>query len=151
MTHPQIVDGQRVAGLRFDDPRVGNLMQALCLFVLLPEGFRKANLRQIMAQAMGVPPQQYHAGRITCDLRRLRLHGLIERLPHTTRYRLTPTGTRVALFFSRLQSRVLRPGLSQLFDACPNAPHRVIAQAMNLLDQTFELLFEQAFVTPRQT
>ena len=36
------------------------------------------------------------SGQITYDLRRLRLHGLIERIPHTFRYRVTPTGLRTA-------------------------------------------------------
>jgi len=36
------------------------------------------------------------SGQITYDLRRLRLQGLIERIPHTFRYRVTPTGLRTA-------------------------------------------------------
>jgi predicted MarR family transcription regulator len=57
---------------------------------------------------------------MTYDLRRLRLHGLIERLPHSQRYRVTNLGQRVALFFTKVHSRILRPGLSQVFDGCPN-------------------------------
>ncbi len=52
-------------------------------------------------------------------LRRLRLHGLIERLPHTHRYQVTDMGWRVALFFTRTYARVIRPGLAQIV---PNAP-----------------------------
>ena len=48
------------------------------------------------------------------DLRRLRLHRLIERIPHSHRYRLTPAGLKVALFYSRTYQHVLRPGLSLL-------------------------------------
>ena len=49
---------------------------------------------------------------MTYDLRRLRLHGLIERVPHTNRYRPTDFGLRVSLFFTKAYSRLLRPGLS---------------------------------------
>lgn len=35
---------------------------------------------------------------MTYDLRRLRLHGLIERLPRSNTYVLTPEGVRVAVF-----------------------------------------------------
>ncbi len=50
------------------------------------------------------------------DLRRLRLHGLIERIPKAQRYRLTTFGLKTALFSSRTYQRLLRRGLSQLHD-----------------------------------
>ena len=53
---------------------------------------------------------------MTYDLRRLRLHGLIERQPNTQRYRLTTFGLKTALFYSRTYQRLLRPGLSELHD-----------------------------------
>ena len=46
------------------------------------------------------------------DLRRLRLHGLIERLPHSNTYTLTPDGIRVAIFYTKLQHRLLSPLLA---------------------------------------
>ena len=51
------------------------------------------------------------------DLRRLRLHGIIERVPKTQRYRLTPFGLKAALFYARTYQRLLRPGFSELADA----------------------------------
>ncbi len=95
------------------------LLQALCLFVLLPEGFRNAALRGHVAELLGIPHEAYTSGRMTYDLRRLKLHGLIERIPRTQRYAITDLGKRVALFYTKLNARILRPGLSQLFDGCP--------------------------------
>jgi len=148
VTHPQICNDQRTAGLRFDDARVIALLQVLCLFLGLPEGFRNASMRQWMAQALAVPVDAYSPGRMTYDLRRLRLHGLIERIPHSHRYQVTDVGIRVALFFTKIHSRILRPGLSQLFDACPKAPNRPIATAMHRLNQAFAALFDQAKLEP---
>ena len=45
------------------------------------------------------------------DLRRLRLHGLIHRLPHSNTYQLTSEGIRVAVFYTKLHNRLLRPAL----------------------------------------
>ena len=56
---------------------------------------------------------------MTYDLRRLRLHGLIERIPHSHRYEPTTLGLRVALLFSRTYTRLLRPILAGI---APNAP-----------------------------
>jgi hypothetical protein len=148
VTHPQICNDQRAAGLRFDDARVIALLQVLCLFLGLPEGFRNASMREWMAQALAVPVDAYSPGRMTYDLRRLRLHGLIERIPHSHRYQVTDLGIRVALFFTKVHSRILRPGLSQLFDGCPKAPNRPIATAMHRLNQAFAALFDQAKLEP---
>jgi hypothetical protein len=49
---------------------------------------------------------------MTYDLRRLRLHGLIERIPGTHRYQVTDFGLRAALFLTRAYSRIVRPGLT---------------------------------------
>ena len=43
------------------------------------------------------------------DLRRLRLHGLIERAAGTNTYTLTPEGIRVAVFYTKVRSRLLGP------------------------------------------
>ncbi len=63
------------------------------------------------------------------DLRRLRLHRLIERLPNTQRYRLTPFGLKTALFYSRTYQRLLRRGLSELHDP-PTAQSSTLALAL---------------------
>jgi DNA-binding PadR family transcriptional regulator len=80
----------------------------LVLFALLPNGFSNADLRQRLAALLG---RRVSAGSMTYDLRRLRLHGLIQRIPRTHRYQVTPTGLRYALFLTRVYDRVLRPGL----------------------------------------
>ena len=60
--------------------------------------------------------------RMTYDLRRLRLHGLIERIPKTHRFRVTSQGLRIAMFFSRTWARLLRPGLSLITTPAPANP-----------------------------
>lgn len=57
-------------------------------------------------------PQSIGRGSITYQLRRLRLHGMIERLPNSHRYRVTDIGWRTALFYTRTYNRLLRPGLA---------------------------------------
>src|SRR5437899_6448306 len=109
---PVQVDGQRVPALRFLDPRVLALFCALVMFRLLPAGFTARDLRQHVAPLLGVAPEALSPGRMTYDLRRLRLHGLIERQPKRHRYRVTDTGLRLALFLPRLWARTIRPGLA---------------------------------------
>ena len=61
------------------------------------------------------------------DLRRLRLHGLIRRLPHSNTYTLTPEGIRVAVFYSKLQDRLLRPLLDADKPPAPIPVRRALA------------------------
>lgn len=113
--------GTRVAGLRLTDPRALALLHVLCVFRLLPHGFTNAVLRQHLAPLIGTTPDLMTSGQITYDLRRLRMHGLIERIPHTFRYQVTEAGMRSAQFLTRLHDRVLRTGLAQLTDPDPPA------------------------------
>ena len=118
---PVMVDGQRVPALRFLDPRVLALFCALVLFRLLPQGFTARDLRQHVAPLLGLAPAALSAGRVTYDLRRLRLHGLIAREPKRHRYRVTDAGLRLALFLPRVWARTVRPGLATVMpDVAPN-------------------------------
>jgi hypothetical protein len=109
---PVAAGRQRASGLRFADARVHALWHAVILFRQLAEGFRAADLRRHLAALSGRDPEAISQGAVTYQLRRLRLHGLIERLPNSFRYRVTGFGFRAALFFTRLYNRLLRPGLA---------------------------------------
>jgi hypothetical protein len=109
---PVAAGGQRASGLRFADPHVHSLLHALILFRQIASGFRCADLRHHLAALSARDPQSISQGALTYQLRRLRLHGLIERLPNSFRYRVTEFGWRAALFFTRLYNRLLRPGLA---------------------------------------
>jgi hypothetical protein len=63
---------------------------------------------------------------MTYDLRRLRLHALIRRIPGTHRYLVTAQGLRVALFFTRAHARLLRPKLADIFDPLLEPPPRSV-------------------------
>jgi len=132
VVRPITVGDQRAAALRFDDPRVQALFAALVLFVFQTDGFSSSQLRAVLAQLLGLDPATTTRGRMTYDLRRLRLHGLIERIPHAHRYRLTAHGLRVAMFFSRTWSRLLRPGLSLI---APTAPDTTLGRAFSNLER----------------
>ena len=136
VVRPITVGEQRASALRFDDPRVQALLMVLVLFVLHTDGFRSADLREPLAQLLGIDPAQLTRGRMTYDLRRLRLHGLIERIPRTHRFRVTAHGLRIAMFFSRTWARLLRPGLSLLAPTLPS--HNRLSRAFDTLDAEIE-------------
>lgn len=143
ITRPLAVEGQRAPALPFADPRVQALFHALVLFSLLPQGFCNRELRARLAPLLGLDPSHMTPGRMSYDLRRLRLHGLIERMPKTHRYRLTAEGLRVALFFSRVYLRVLRPGLASLLSEAPSGDTR-LRQSFDRLAAAIDRSVERA-------
>jgi DNA-binding HxlR family transcriptional regulator len=112
LNRPVQLDTQRASALRFADSKVQALWNALLVFRLLPKGFSNAQLRVHLAELLGKTPTQITPGAMTYQLRRLRLHGLIKRIPNTHRYQVTEMGFRAGLFFSKLYSRILRPGIA---------------------------------------
>jgi hypothetical protein len=111
---PVVVNGQRASALRFADRAVQALFSALLVFRLLPRGFSNRELRDHWAPLLGQQAQSMTQGQMTYHLRRLRLHGVIERIPKTHRYRVTDSGWRTALFCTRCYNSILRPGLSRI-------------------------------------
>jgi hypothetical protein len=113
------VNGQRTSALRTTDLRVLALWHVLVWFRLLPCGFANRDLREQLAVLTGQLPTTITPGRMTYDLRRLRLHGMIERIPKTHRYRVTEFGLRAALFFTRVHARLYRPAVAEVMAKSP--------------------------------
>ena len=117
---PITVDGQRVPALRFDHPVTQALLVALVVFCPHPDGFCSRDLRELLAPALGLNPDAMTPGQMTYHLRRLRLHGLIKRTPHTFRYHPTAFGLRSALILTRIHNRFLTTVMA---DAGAHQPH----------------------------
>jgi hypothetical protein len=127
---PIITDsGARIAGLRLGDRRAQALLQALLVFRLLPNGFANRDLRRLLAEFLGT--QAITAGQMSYDLRRLRAHGLIARVPRSHRYRLTPVGLHHCTLLTHLHTRLLLPGLAHLTDPDPPEPSPLRTAARN--------------------
>ena len=141
-------DGQKSPGLKFGQPRVMALFLALTLFHHLINGFRNHDLRQHVADLLGVSVAEYTSNQMTYDLRRLKLKGVIYRPPGTNRYFVTPYGWKVARLFSRLDARVFRPAMAMFTgnDAVLPFPLR---NALDRADAQLDLLIYQAFPLPK--
>src|SRR5262245_48076995 len=137
---PTVEDGQRVSALRFGDPRVMALLQAIAGFTHLPRGFRNRDLRPQVEALLG---RTYTTAQMTYDLRRLRLKGVIHRIPKTHRYTTTTYGLKVAFFYSKLYLRILRPNWAALLPDDDQLP-RPLRATFEQLDREIEKLYEEA-------
>ena len=121
-------DGRRAPALRFGDPRVQALAGALCTSVLAVTGITNKSLRALMTGLLG--GIDYTMNRASYDLARLRINGLITRIPGKNRYRLTGDGLRFAIFYTKLHDRLLRPLLAA--DHPPAPPQ--LRKALHTID-----------------
>ena len=112
------------------------------MFHLLPRGFSNRDLRNYWAPLLGKAPEDMTPGQMTYHLRRLRWHGLIERIPQSHRYRVTRRGWRTVLFCTRIDNRALRPGLALIIpeEALDDSELR---RGFDGLDQVIEQWTEQ--------
>jgi hypothetical protein len=143
MQQPVKVDGQHGAALRFGDARVQALLTVLVMMSLQVEGFRNRQLRPLLAQYLGWKESDITSGRMSYDLRRLRLHGLIERIEGTHRYLPTQAGLRTAFFYSRVYARVVRPGLSILHDPRTAETHPIASRMRRLEKEIDDYILDQ--------
>jgi hypothetical protein len=134
INRPVQATSQRASALHFADPKVQALWRALLLFQLLPTGFSNRHLRQHFASLLGRPPDSLTQGQMSYHLRRLRLHGMVERIPQTHRYRITDLGLRTAWFCTRTYSRILRPGLGAVLPEL-SPPSSSLRRSFDKLDQ----------------
>jgi DNA-binding MarR family transcriptional regulator len=79
---------------------------------------------------------------MTYHLRRLRLHGLIERMPKSHRYRVTDQGWRTILFCTRCYNRLLRPGLAEIIPE-EAAPATTLRRRFDQLDEAIDEWLKQ--------
>jgi len=117
--------GTRIPGLRLGQQRSHALLSALLIFRLQTTGFRNAEFRALTGQLRGLPADQVSANQMTYDLRRLREHGLIQRLPRSHRYEVTDTGLHTAMLLTRVHERLLPTALAQLNEPPPTPPPRL--------------------------
>src|SRR3954469_11763340 len=139
---PIITDtGARIPGLRVGDRRAHALLQALLMFRLLPAGFANRDLRALLTGLLG--SHAITAGQMSYDLRRLRAHGLISRIPRSHRYRLTETGLHHAMLITHIQTRLLLPGPAHPPAPDPPPPSTLRTAARNY-QRALDQLTQQA-------
>jgi hypothetical protein len=107
----QLPNGKRVPGLKLDHPRQLALMHALVRFAHIAAGdtFTTRDLHAPAAAALDATTDQFSLASLRYDLSKLRAKGLVERLPHSRRYRLLPQGYTICLVFLKLFERVYAP------------------------------------------
>lgn len=134
-------NGKRIPGLKLDHPRQLARMHALVRFAHIAAGdtFTTRDLHDPTAAALGLSPVQYRLASLRYDLSKLRAKGLVERVPHSRRYRLLPHGYSLCLVFLKLFERIYAPLTAGLLQPV-TADRRVAEEKRHRLDRLYQRL-----------
>jgi hypothetical protein len=115
-----LTNGKRIPGLKLDHPRQLAVMHALVRYANIAAGstFTTADLYPPVLDALGLPQSQYSLASLRYDLSKLRAKRLVDKLPHSRRYRLAHQGYSICVLFLKLFERIYAPltaGLLQPF------------------------------------
>lgn len=132
-------NGKRIPGLKLDHPRQLALMHALLRFshIAAESTFTTAELHPETAEALGCSTADYRLSSLRYDLSKLRAKGLVEKIPHSRRYRLLPNGYRICLVFLKLFERIYAPLTAGLLRPFP-ADHKLQNQRLSQLDRLYQ-------------
>lgn len=117
---PVMIGQTKVAGIKIHDTRMMRLLEVLLHGGTQLNGWRTADIHQSVLTAFGICPDTYSVPQLRYDLRKLKAHGLLERIGRSYCYRLTDKGTKVALMFTLFHKRVCGPLANSLFHHRPD-------------------------------
>jgi len=132
-------NGKRIPGLKIDHPRQLAVMHALLRFShIAGQGtFTTAELHPQVAEALGCSTTHYRLSSLRYDLSKLRAKSLVEKIPHSRRYRLLPNGYRICLVFLKLFERVYAPLTAGLLPPF-SADDKLQQQRRSQLDRLYQ-------------
>jgi hypothetical protein len=135
----RLPNGKRVPGLKLDHPRQLAVMHALVRFAHIAAGdtFTTRDLHAPAAAALDATTEQYRLASLRYDLSKLRAKGLVERVPHSRRYRLLPQGYTICLVFLKLFERVYAPLTAGLL-APVATDARLVDEKRHRLDRLYQ-------------
>ena len=134
-----VAQGKRIPGLKLDHPRQLALMHSLVRFSHIAAGdtFTTNEIHSQAAEALGVAPEKYSLASVRYELSKLRAKGLVEKLPHSRRYRLLPNGYRICLVFLKLFEKIYAPLTAGLFHPYPG-DRRFPKERLTQLDRLYQ-------------
>jgi hypothetical protein len=128
LAQPVIQGKTKVSGIKLEQKRILRLLEVL----LQGAGghlkvWTTAQLRHTVLDQCSLNQKDYTLNQIRYDLRKLRLHGLIERLPHRQAYRFTQKGYKLALLLIQLRRRIYGPVAFGIFRHRPAPAHQPLS------------------------
>jgi hypothetical protein len=142
---PVTVGKTKIAGIKIHDTRMMRLMEVLLHGATQLNGWRSAEIHQAILTTFGLSASAYTLTQLRYDLRKMKAHGLLERIGRSYRYCLTDKGAKAALMFILFHKRVCGPLANSLFHHRPDEtfkPASKIETAYHRADRAIQHVFD---------
>ncbi len=116
---PTAVGHTRIPGIKIHDTRMMRLLEVLLHGGPQLAGWRTAAMHAAILAAFGLTADRYSLTQLRYDVRKLKAHGLLERIGRTYAYRLTQKGIQAGALFMLFHKRVCGPLANSLFHHRP--------------------------------
>src|SRR5438132_2164460 len=138
-----LANGKRIPGLKLDHPRQLAVMHALVRFANIAAGstFRTSDVYAPALEALGANASRYSLASFRYDLSKLRAKGLVEKIPHSRRYRLVGKGYSVCLIFLKLFERIYAPLTAGLLKPFAG-DHKLARDKRSELDRLYQCIVD---------
>ena len=121
---PITVGAVRYPGIKIHDPRLIRLLEVLLHGGTQVGGWTAKQIHHTVLTSFHLAADAYGLNQLSYDLRKLKVHGLLQRDGSRYAYRLTPKGVQVALLFLFFHKRLCGPLANSRFHHRPAAAHQ---------------------------
>ena len=118
---PVMIGATKIPALHIYQERINRMMEVLLHDNVSIGQFKSMELRSRIISEFEIAEATYGRNQVIYDIRKLRAHGLVEKLKGTNCYRLTGYGVKVALAFTLMRKRIYGPLHYSLFHHQPDA------------------------------
>lgn len=113
---PVMVGQTKISGIHVYQPRIHRMMEVLLHDNRGISEWKSMDIRRKVLESNELAGDEYSRNQVIYDVRKLRAHGLVEKLHRRNAYRLTSYGMKVALGFTLMRKRIYGPFHYSLFE-----------------------------------
>jgi hypothetical protein len=124
MSRPIQKGTTRIAGIKIHDTRMIRLMEVLLDAGVGINGWSARHIHEVLLGRFRISQEAYTLNQLRYDLRKMKAHGLLQRLGGRYAYGFTDKGTRIALLFSLFHQRIFGPIAHSQFVKRPYQQYR---------------------------
>jgi len=134
-----------IPGIKLDNKRLLRIMEIFLHSFYATAPWKTKDLHRTILNVFSLSPSSYTLDQLRYDIRKLKAHGLIQRIDGTYLYKLTDFGKKVCLLFVLFHSRIFGPISSSLFNSLPKTsllPSTKIEGAYAKIDHSLNELLQ---------
>jgi hypothetical protein len=117
---PVMAGNTKISGLHVYQVRINRLLEVLLHDNRSIGQWKSMDIRQKILDNFAVKDSAYSRNQVIYDIRKLRAHGLVEKIGRSNRYRLTAYGIKAALAFTLMRKKIYGPLHYSLFKDQPD-------------------------------